>query len=82
MTDLWREAIERNYDVFRRTVSSYLGEHDGEYALLHNGELKGFFTSPGLAKAAGRAQFSGEPFSIQPVIDEPIDMGYFSHASR
>ncbi len=82
MTDVWHDAIERNYDVFRRTVSSYLDEHAGEYALLHDGELKGFFASPGLADAAGRAQFPGQPFSIQPVIDEPIDMGYFSYASH
>jgi hypothetical protein len=82
MVDMARQAreVDQNYDFFQRTLASYLSENKGKYALLKSRELVGFFSSAGEAFAAGHEKFPDGVFSIQEVTDEPIDLGFFSHA--
>jgi hypothetical protein len=73
--------VDRNYDVFMRTLSSLLPEHRDEYALMRDGQIVGFFKKPGDANRAGVETFSDGIFSIQEVTDEPIDLGFWSHVA-
>jgi len=72
--------IERNYAAFKDMLSSLLADREGQYALLHNQKLQGLYPTAGAAERAGHAMFPGRPYSIQLVSDEPVDLGFFSHA--
>ncbi len=72
--------VDRNYDAFRRVLGGLMREHGGKVALLRGGEIVGFFEQAGDALAHGRTHYPDHLFSVQPVEDEPVDLGYFSHA--
>jgi hypothetical protein len=80
--DLGKQAqeVDQNFDYFQRNLTTYLREHSGAYVLLKECKEHGFFESPGLAYRAGQARFIDGIFSIQEITDEPIDLGFFSHA--
>lgn len=80
MIDKVQDAIERNYAWFQGRLAGLLEEHRGKYALIHDEQLIALFRSPGEAEREGVRLFPGEIFSIQPVEDEPADLGYFSRA--
>ncbi|MBA4747081.1 MAG: hypothetical protein H2056_00050 [Sphingopyxis sp.] len=72
--------VDRNYDFFQRNLASYLVDHEAEFALLRDAELVAFFPTVGEAYRAGLGQFPDEIFSIQQVIDEPVELGFMSLA--
>lgn len=72
--------IERNYAAFREMVADLLPTDEGRYALLHAQRLEGLFASAGDAARAAYRQFADQPFSIQRVTNEPVDLGFFSYA--
>ena len=72
--------VDRNYDVFERLLSGLLPEHRDEYALMRDGEIIALFKSVGAANREGMARYPDQIFSIQEVTDEPIDLGFWTHA--
>jgi hypothetical protein len=72
--------IERNYGAFLDMLADLLPTDHGRYALMHDMRLEGVFDSPGEAERAGFAKFGRNPYSIQFVTDEPVDMGFMSNA--
>jgi len=80
--DVLRREVDANYDFFERNLAMFLVEHAGQYALIRACEVIGFFDKPGDAYRAGLGHFPDEIFSIQEVIDEPIDLGFFSHVQH
>jgi hypothetical protein len=78
MTDAIQTEVDRNYDFFQRNLSGYLGEHAGEFALLKSAKVIDFFEGPGDAYREGLRRFSDGLFSIQPVTNEPVELGFFS----
>jgi hypothetical protein len=82
MPDTLHDIIQRNYAWFLTQLSALLPEHRGRYALIHEARLVGIFNSPGEAEREGERQFPKAPYSIQPIEDQVVDMGYFSHAIR
>ena len=80
MADTLQDVIQRNYAWFLTQLSSLLPEHRGQYALIHEAQLVGIFSSPGEAEREGERRFPKAPYSIQPIEDQAVDMGYFSHA--
>ena len=79
-SELQTREVDENYDFFQRNLVKFLHSHKDEYALLRSREIVGFYENPGQAFAAGREKFADGIFSIQEVTDEPIDLGFFSHA--
>ena len=73
--------VDRNYDAFVRILATILPEHRDELALMRDGEVVGFFGTPGDANRAGMARFVDGIYSIQEVTDEPIDLGFWSHVA-
>lgn len=78
MSDTLSAEVDRNYDFFQRNLARYLGEHAGEYALLKSETVVDFFDGPGDAYREGLRRFSDGLFSIQPVNDEPMELGWAS----
>jgi hypothetical protein len=73
--------VDRNYDAFNRMLTTLLPAHRDEYALMRDEKIVEFFEKPGDAYRAGVEQFPDGIFSIQEVTDEPIDLGFWSHAA-
>ncbi len=80
MANLLKTEVDHNYDFFQRNLTSYLKEHTGQYALLKNRTVIGFYDGPGEAYRDGLKQFHDEIFSVQEVTDQPTDLGFMSLA--
>lgn len=79
---LTREAeIHQNFRYFEGVVASLMTAHGGEYALLKSQQVLGYFNTAGEAVAEGARRFGEKPFSVQHVINRPIDLGFLSHAA-
>jgi hypothetical protein len=81
MLDKREAEIRRNYDFFKSVVAKLMPDHGGETALIHQQEIVGYFSTPGEAVAEGNRRYGALPFSVQRVINRPIDLGFFSHAT-
>jgi hypothetical protein len=73
--------IERNYAVFMDMLDNLIEHNPGEYALLHNQNLEGLYSTAAAAGRAGIQKFNDKPFSIQLVSNEPVDLGFYSYAA-
>jgi hypothetical protein len=73
--------IERNYAAFVDMLDELLSQSAGQYALLRNQQLEGIYPTASAAGRAGAQKFSAEPFSIQLVSNEPVDLGFYSYAA-
>lgn len=74
--------VDRNYDAFARMLSSIIGDHRDQLALMRDGKIVGFYRTPREALEAATEQFPDRIFSIQEVTDEPIDLGFWSHVGH
>jgi hypothetical protein len=73
--------IRQNYSFFKGVVASLMDQHAGQYALIRRREIVGYYASAGEAVTDGARQFGDSPFSVQRVINRPIDLGFLSHAT-
>ena len=78
--DRLKAEVDANYDYLQRHLAAYLPAHEGQYALLRQRGLVGFFAKPAEAYREGLARFGDGLFSIQEVTAEPLDLGFFSYA--
>lgn len=77
-----REAeIHQNYAFFKGVVATMMMEHAGKYALLHSCEVVECYETAGEAVTEGARRYGDQPFSVQRVINRPIDLGFLSHAA-
>jgi hypothetical protein len=72
--------VKRNYEIFMQKLPELLQTYRGKFALMHAGQTIEFFDTAGDAYRAGSKLYQDRRFSIQQVIDSPVDLGYFSHA--
>ncbi len=72
--------VDRNYDAFTRVLGDILEDHRDQLALMRDGNIVGYFNTPREALFAATERFPDGVFSIQEVTDEPIDLGFWSHA--
>jgi hypothetical protein len=77
-----KAEVDRNYNAFTRMLGGILPEHRDQLALMRDGSIVEFFSRPGDAYRAGIERFPDGIFSIQEVTDEPIDLGFWSHAGN
>lgn len=78
---LQKREVEGNYDAFVRSLGRILEKHRGQFALMRNGEIIGYFDRPGAANVAAHKKFPDGLYSIQEVTDEPIDLGFWSNVA-
>jgi hypothetical protein len=75
-----QEEVDTNYEAFKKLLPSIIREHRGQYALMRDAKIIGYFSTAQDARAAAEAFISDGRFSIQQVTDTPIDLGYFNYA--
>ena len=80
MADIERDEVRRNYEAFVHKLPTILASHPGKIALMHNREIIAFFDTAADAYVAGQKLFEGDPFPMQQVTDQAMDLGFFSHA--
>lgn len=80
MAHTMEAQIERNYAAFLDMRDDLVRGSKGRYALFHNRNLEGLFDRAGEAALAGFERFGSRNYSIQLITDEPIDLGFYSHA--
>lgn len=74
-------VVDRNYEAFNKQLPELLKTRQGQFALLRNEQIEGFFPSAGEAAQHGERTFDDGLFSVQEVTDEAVDLGWFSHVS-
>ena len=75
-----RAEVDRNYEIFRQKLPELLITDADRFALMRDGAIVECFDTSHEAIEAGRKRFGGLPFSVQEVTDQPVDLGYLSHA--
>ena len=74
-----QDTVDRNYEAFQKDLPRLLKEHPGEFALLREGNVVGYFETPGDALTEGDRRFEDSLFSVQEVTGRVVDLGFFSH---
>ena len=81
MAQRLREQVEGNYRAFAERLPSLLASHQGKFALMRDGEIVEFFDTARDAYVTGQKLFKVDQiFSVQEVVEAPVDLGFFSHA--
>ena len=81
MQECLRQQVERNYRAFTEKLPSLLASHQGKFALMRDCEIVEFFDTARDAYIAGKKLFNEDQmFSVQEVVETPVDLGFFSHA--
>jgi len=81
MEDKIQEQVKANYLAFEKKVPELLASYRGKFALMRNGEIIDFFDTARDAYIAGQKLYSQDNlFSVQEVIETPVDLGFFSYA--
>ena len=76
-----QEQIEQNYYAFAKQLPQLAARHNGQFALMRDGEIVEFFDTARDAYVAGQKLFAEDKlFSVQEITVTPIDLGFFSHA--
>lgn len=79
-TELLLAEIAANFDYFQRTLPEHLRAHAGEYVLLKQTRVHGYFASVGDADREGWTRFPDHLYSIQEVTPEPVELGVYANA--
>lgn len=72
--------IDKNLEFFRSKLPELMSGHRGRYVLLKNANIVGIYDTVRDAQMTGSKFFPDGIFSVQKVTDQPVDLGYFSHA--
>lgn len=73
--------VETNYEAFKQQLPKLVAENRGKFALMRAREIVEMFDTARDAFVAGQKMFgSADQFSVQEVIDTPVDLGFYSHA--
>ena len=76
----YQAEVDRNYEAFRKLGDDFYRNHYGMYALMKDEEVVQLFSSWQDARKAAKLLYKDEPFSIQEVNKEAVDLGFHSHA--
>lgn len=71
--------VDINYEAFQKILPTLLPERLNEYALMKDGAVVDFFATAMEAYGAGKERLGLGNFSMQKVIDRPVDFGFYSH---
>jgi hypothetical protein len=75
-----RKQVEANFAAFQQRLPDLLPSHHGKFALMHDSEIVEFYDTARDAFLTGQRLFPDGLFSVQEVIDLPVDLGFYSHA--
>jgi hypothetical protein len=72
--------VDKNYDAFLAILPKIIHDHQGRFALLHDGELLDYFDSSIDAYLEGMKRIGVGKFSVQQVTTESDNLGFYSYA--
>ena len=78
--DPFQQEVDRNYEAFLKLDDDFYCQHFGSYALMKDTKVVEVFSTWQDARKAAKLLYGEEPFSIQEVGKEAIDLGFYSHA--
>jgi hypothetical protein len=73
--------IDRNLIAFQSVMTRYLDNHRGDFAVIRDQGVVGICRTFKEAISQAHSRFDDGLFSIQEITDQPVDLGFFSHAS-
>lgn len=72
-------AIKENLDVFRKQLDRLAEEHRGEYVLIREKKIVGFYQTAADALQAAMHMYPNDArYSVQKIEPEPICMGMYA----
>lgn len=71
--------IEGNFEAFEAALPAIIKAHAGEFALIHQREIQGFYKSSLAATLEGLQKFGAGEFSVQEVAEQPEHLGFYSY---
>ncbi len=77
-----KKELEENYKAFEKLMPTFAPQDNGKFVLMRHGQKVNIFDSAKDAIIFAKAQFEDGMYSVQQIIVEAIDLGYFSHAVR
>jgi hypothetical protein len=80
MTNINQAQVDRNFEVFQELLPELMKTHAGKFALMHDGKIEDFFDSLADAVRAGKAIFGENGYSVQEVVSQNINLGYYTYA--
>ena len=75
-----QEQIDENYRAFAEMLPNLLTTHPGKFALIRDRKVIEFYDTARDAYVTGQKLYEDSSFSVQEVINTPVDLGYFSRA--
>jgi hypothetical protein len=76
-----QEEVKNNYEAFINMLPDLIESKRGKFALMRKQEIVDFFDTARDAYTAGQKLFTEDRlFSVQQIIDTPVDLGFFSYA--
>lgn len=76
----FQKEVDRNYEAFLKLEDGFDSQYSGMYALMKNKKVIELFSSWQDARKTAKLLFKDEPFSIQKVKEQKVDLGFYSHA--
>jgi len=71
--------LDANFAAFEKVLPEIIGQHHNEYALMRDGKIENFYSTPLDAYVTGMKFYPDEMFSIQKVSTEKLDLGTLTH---
>ena len=81
MTESKLSALKLNYASFIQRLPELLLSHEGQFALMRDGNIVEYFDSPRQALLVGRERFTDDLFSVQEIRGSEADFGWFSRVA-
>jgi hypothetical protein len=79
MCDPYQAEVNKNFERFKEILPSIIHEQ-GKYALMRHSELVEIYETFLDAFRTGEKFFEDRLYSVQPITDKPIDLGFRSRA--
>ena len=73
-----QEEVDKNYTFFKKELPNLITQHRGEFVLIKEQTIEGYFKTFEEAFFAGKKKFEDSQFSIQEVTEDPVDLGSMS----
>ena len=80
ISDCKRDELRRNFEIFKKALSTLLPDHENEFALMRHGKIVGYSATARDALNEGLHEFDDGLFSVQEVTTRVADLGWYSRA--
>ena len=72
--------VEANAEAFEAKLPELLAQNlAGQYALMHDRKIEAILKDFHDAIIMGNRIFGDKPFSVQPITNEPVNLGHYSY---